>query len=300
MALFCQNMAAIALELAHDNPVYRQQARTLLRQSSAIAAASGPGADGLWDEEDGFFYDVLRQPDGSRRPLKVRSVVGLLPLAACTVVPPRMSAGFPPVLAGRDRTGLFALFDETRLRRILARMLDEREFLSPYGIRSLSKWHAANPYVLSFGEDAYYLRYTAGESDTAMFGGNSNWRGPVWVPVNVLLIRALLNLHAFFGDGFAVECPTGSGRWMSLYEVARDLSERLLALFRREAGAMRPLHGRRAAMLEREHWRDLVPFPEYFHGDDGTGLGASHQTGWTALVALLPMVLERGPVTPLT
>jgi hypothetical protein len=194
---------------------------------------------------------------------------------------------------------LFALFDETRLRRILARMLDENEFLGPAGIRSLSRWHADNPYVLTLGSSRYSVGYLPAESDNGMFGGNSNWRGPVWFPTNVMVIRALLNLHAYFGDEFTVECPTGSGRYRSLHEVADELGERLLSVFRADERGCRPVHGGRTVHADR-HWRDLLLFYEYFDGDTGAGLGASHQTGWTALVALLPLLLRRGPAPPLT
>jgi glycogen debranching enzyme len=322
MALFCQNLAAIALELARENPVYLDQAQTLLENFLWIAAAMGHDGDAMWDDEDGFFYDVLRRPDGTSMPLKVRSMVGLIPLAASTVLPAQVRQEFPGLVeeAGRfmrrhpavqhalwghgrqvDGSGpiLFALFDETRLRRILARMLDENEFLGPAGIRSLSRWHADNPYVLTLGSSRYSVGYLPAESDNGMFGGNSNWRGPVWFPTNVMVIRALLNLHAYFGDEFTVECPTGSGRYRTLHEVADELGERLLSVFRADERGCRPVHGGRTVHADR-HWRDLLLFYEYFDGDTGAGLGASHQTGWTALVALLPLLLRRGPAPPLT
>jgi hypothetical protein len=322
MALFCQHLAAIAVELARENPVYLDQAQTLLENFLWIAAAMGHDGLAMWDDEDGFFYDVLRRPDGTSVPLKVRSVVGLLPLAASTVVPAQLRTEFPALVesAGRfvaqhpavqaalwghgrqveaDGPILFALFDETRLRRILARMLDEDEFLGPAGIRSLSRWHADNPYVLTLDDQQYCVGYLPAESDSGMFGGNSNWRGPVWFPTNVLLIRALLNLHAYFGDEFTVECPTGSGRQRTLQGVAADISERLMTVFRADAGGHRPVHGARALHTD-PHWRDLLLFYEYFDGDTGAGLGASHQTGWTALVGLLPSLGRRGTEPPLT
>jgi hypothetical protein len=319
MALFCQNMAAIAAELARENPVYLDHAQSLLENFLWIVAAMG--RDGaMWDDEDGFFYDVLRRPDGSSVPLKVRSVVGLMPLAASTVVPAEMRDEFPGLVAGAgqfmarhpavrsalwgrgeqvDASGpiLFALFDETRLRRILARMLDESEFLGPAGIRSLSRWHAEHPYVLDLDGQQYGVGYVPAESDTGMFGGNSNWRGPVWFPTNVMLIRALLNLHAYFGDRFTVECPTGSGQYRTLHEVAKEISDRLTSVFLADADGRRPVHGTRSEQHADPHWRDLLLFYEYFDGDTGAGLGASHQTGWTGLVGLLPL-LFRGDAKP--
>jgi hypothetical protein len=264
----------------------------------------------LWDEEDGFFYDVLRHPDGNATPLKVRSAVGLLPLAAATVISADVRRDHPELVAGMrefldrhpavraalwghgaqadaDGPVLFSLFDESRLRRILARMLDEREFLGPHGIRSLSRWHCDHPYVIVVDGVAHRVGYLPAESDSGMFGGNSNWRGPVWFPINVLVIRALLHLHGYFGDGFTVECPTGSGRHLTLREVAADIGDRLLGTFLRGGDGRRPVHGGQTRFPE------LPLFYEYFHGDNGAGLGASHQTGWTALVALLPEVVTR-------
>ncbi|GLW90058.1 glucosidase [Actinokineospora globicatena] len=318
MALYAQSLARIALELAEDDPAYVEQAQTLLENYAWIAAATshvGPDGVGLWDEEDGFFYDVLRRPDGSSVPLKVRSVVGLIPLAAATVVDGGARTRFPGIVeettefldqhpavtaalwahgkqAQESGPALFALFDEQRLRRILARMLDEEEFLSPHGIRSVSRWHLANPYVFSVDGQEHGVGYLPAESDSGMFGGNSNWRGPVWFPINVMLIRGLLNLYAYFGEEFTVECPTGSGQLMTLREVAKEISERLTRLFLPGPDGGRPAHGRRALLRDDPHWRDLVLFHEYFHGDDGTGLGASHQTGWTGTVALLPLLFR--------
>jgi hypothetical protein len=318
MALYCQNMMQIAVELARENPVYLAQAQALLENFAWIAAATnhvGPAGAGLWDEQDGFFYDVLRQPDGSSIPLKVRSIVGLMPLAASTVISGSVRTDFPELvhsavqfldhhpavtaaLPGHGRqaqaTGpvLFALFDEDRLRRILARMLDEDEFLGPHGIRAVSRWHAEHPFVLKLGGQEYSVGYLPAESDSGMFGGNSNWRGPVWVPVNVMLIRALLNLYVFFGDEFTVECPTGSGRYLTLYQVADDIAGRLVSTFRRNADGRRPVHGGQQTMQTDPHWRDLLLFYEYFHGDNGAGIGASHQTGWTGMVGLLPLLFR--------
>ncbi len=318
MALFCQSLALIALELAADDPAYVEQAQALLENYAWIAAAAGhigPDGVGLWDEEDGFFYDVLRRPDGSAVPLKVRSAVGLVPLAAATVVDASVRTRFPGVVRdaaefldrhpavraalwnrGRqvDGTGpvLFALFDPDRLRRVLARVLDEAEFLSPYGIRSLSRYHLEHPYVFTVDGQEHRVGYLPGESDSGMFGGNSNWRGPVWFPVNLMLIRALLNLHRYFGDDFRAECPTGSGNLLTLHEVAREIGARLTRIFLPGPDGTRPVHG---GSRHDRHWRDLLPFHEYFHGDDGSGLGASHQTGWTATVALLPLLFKGEP-----
>ncbi len=318
MALYCQNMTMMAIELARENPIYLEQAQALLENFAWIAAATshvGPDGVSLWDEQDGFFYDVLRRPDGSSIPLKVRSIVGLMPLAAATVVDGAVRTEFPQLVAdtagfldrhpavaaalwGHGRQAqesgpaLFCLFDEERMRRILARMLDEDEFLGPHGIRSLSRWHADHPYAIKIGSQEYEVRYRPAESDSGMFGGNSNWRGPVWFPINLMLIRALLNLHLYFGDGYRVECPTGSGRQLNLYEVAREISDRLIGTFREDAGGHRPVHGGQPILQTDAYWRDLVLFYEYFHGDNGAGIGASHQTGWTGTVAVLPLLFR--------
>ena len=258
MALCTQNMMQIALELAREDPVYVEQALALFENFCWIAAATmhvGPDGVSMWNEEDGFFYDLLRRPDGSSVPLKVRSIVGLMPLAAATVIPASVRTEFPDLVEraaqflyrhpdvmqamwGRGRqieaTGpaLFALFDETRLRRILARMLDEEEFLGPHGIRSVSRWHKDHPYTFTVHGEEYSVGYLPAESDTGMFGGNSNWRGPVWMPINLILLRALVNIYAYEGDGFTVECPTGSGQQMNLFEVAQEIGLRLARIFR--------------------------------------------------------------------
>jgi hypothetical protein len=318
MALYSQNMTQIALELARETPIYREQAQALLENFAWIAAATnhvGPDGISLWDEEDGFFYDVLRRPDGSSVPLKVRSIVGLMPLAAATVLDASVRTESPELVEAADEffsrhpavraaiwghgrqveaTGpvLFSLFDETRLRRILARMLDEEEFLGPHGIRAVSRWHAEHPYVFTVGGQEYSVGYRPAESDTGMFGGNSNWRGPVWFPINVMLVRALLHLYVFYGEEFRVECPTGSGQQLNLYEVAREISDRLVGTFLRDADGRRPVHGGQPILQNDPHWRDLLLFYEYFHGDNGAGIGASHQTGWTGTVALLPLLFH--------
>ncbi len=319
MALYCQNMFQMALELAREDPVYVDQAQSLLENFLWIAAATshvGPDGTSLWDEEDGFFYDVLRRPDGSGVPLKVRSVVGLMPLAAATVIEGSVRDEFPQMVdeavaflashpavtaalpqGGRQaRAGgplVFAMFDESRLRRLLARMLDESEFLGPHGIRSVSRWHLEHPFVFTADGQEHRVGYLPAESDSGMFGGNSNWRGPVWVPINVMLIRALLNLYVYFGDEFTVECPTGSGRTLNLYQVAAEISNRVVGAFLRSADGRRPIHGGQPVLQDDPHWRDLVLFYEYLHGDNGAGIGASHQTGWTGLVAVLPLIFQR-------
>ncbi|MBV9445151.1 MAG: hypothetical protein JO345_04540 [Streptosporangiaceae bacterium] len=245
----------------------------------------------------------------------MRSVVGLMPLAAATVFSDAVRTGFPQIPADAadflarhpavtaampghggqveaEGPVLLALFDGDRLRRILARMLDEREFLRPHGIRAVSRWHAEHPYVLKLDGQEYGVGYLPAESDSGMFGGNSNWRGPVWFPINMMLIRALLNLYVFYGDGFTVECPTGSGRQRNLLQVASEISDRLLSTFRKDADGHRPVHGGQPILRDDPHWQDLLLFYEYFHGDNGAGIGASHQTGWTGTVALLPLLFR--------
>jgi len=310
MALFSQNMTELAVELVAHDPTYEDMVTKFIEHFLYIAAAMNqPGSDGMWDEEDGFYYDLLRLPDGSAKRLKVRSMVGLLPLCATTVTEkwqrehiPRTTAAYqarlrqmPQLLKsihptgpghfGVAERGIIALLNPERLRRILSKMLDENEFLSPYGIRSLSKFHERNPYVLHVGGQEYRVDYLPGESNTGMFGGNSNWRGPVWMPVNAMIIRALLNFYLYYGDNFKIECPTGSGKMMNLFEVSKDIADRLSRIFLREEGGRRPVYGRTEKFQSDSHWRDHILFYEYFHGDSGAGLGASHQTGWTGLVA---------------
>jgi hypothetical protein len=312
MALFTQNMGELSIELAAHDPVYEDMASKFVEHFLYIAAAmNNPGPDGMWDEEDGFYYDLLRLPDGSATRLKVRSMVGLLPLCATTVIEewqrervPQTTATYqararqmPELLEsihptgpghfGVAERGIMALVNPERLRRILSKMLDENEFLSPYGIRSLSKFHEHNPYIFHTGGQEYRVDYLPAESNTGMFGGNSNWRGPVWMPVNALLIRALLSFYLYYGDNFKVECPTGSGRMMNLFGVAKEISDRLTRIFLRDAQGRRPVYGGTEEFQNDPHWRDCILFYEYFHGDNGAGLGASHQTGWTGLVAKL-------------
>ena len=310
MALFSQNMAELAVELVAHDPTYEDMVTKFGEHFFYIAAAMNqPGSEGMWDEEDGFYYDLLRLPDGSAKRLKVRSMVGLLPLCATTVIEkwqrelvPRTTAAYqarmrqmPQLIKSIHPTGpghfgvadrgIIALLNPERLRRILSRMLDENEFLSPYGIRSLSKFHERHPYVLHVGGQEYRVDYLPAESNTGMFGGNSNWRGPVWMPVNAMIIRALLNFYLYYGDNFKIECPTGSGKMMNLFEVSKDIADRLSRIFLREEGGRRPVYGRTEKFQSDPHWRDHILFYEYFHGDNGAGLGASHQTGWTGLVA---------------
>jgi hypothetical protein len=309
MALFCQNMTEIAAELAMHSPGYSDMASKFAQHFLWIAAAMMRGGEGtgMWDEADGFFYDVLRLPDGRAQRLKVRSMVGLLPLCAVTEFDGRLLAKYPelghrfqtfldsrpelrafihdPAKPGYAGRRLGAILDEAKLRRVLATMLDEREFLSPYGIRSISRYHAEHPYVFHLGNEEYRVPYLPAESDSGMFGGNSNWRGPIWMPVNGLIIRALLQYFAYYGKEFTVECPTGSGRYLTLYEVAEEITRRLASIFLRDPHGHRPVYGGTGKFQEDPHWRDLLLFYEYFHGDNGAGLGASHQTGWTGIVA---------------
>jgi hypothetical protein len=312
MALFSQNMLELAVELAVHDPTYEEMVFKFAEHFYFIAAAMNKaGQDGMWDEEDGFYYDLLRLPDGSATRLKVRSMVGLLPLCATTVFEKEQRERVPRALAGFQRRlsrmpelmqsmhptgpghlgvaerGIIALLNPERLRRVLEKMLDENEFLSPYGIRSLSKFHEKNPFIFNVQGQEYRVDYLPAESNTGMFGGNSNWRGPVWMPVNVMLIRALLGFYAYYGDGFKIECPTGSGKLMNLFEVAKEISDRLAGIFLRDAQGRRPVYGGTEKFQTDPHWRDHILFYEYFHGDSGAGLGASHQTGWTGAVAKL-------------
>ena len=319
VALFCQNMLEIGVELAAENPEgYSDMVAKYLDHFLWIARAMNKvGPDGMWDEEDGFYYDVLRLPDGSARRLKVRSMVGLLPLCATTVIEawqrervPVVSQMFeerlqrmrsllkyihPTGLAHRgvEDRGIAALVNPERLRRILTRMLDESEFLSPYGIRALSRYHIDHPYVVNVAGREYRVDYLPAESDSGMFGGNSNWRGPVWMPVNALLLRALLQFYEYYGDNFKIECPTGSGRLMNLYQVAEEIARRLISIFLRDESGRRPVYGGTEKFQTDPHWKDNILFYEYFHADNGAGLGASHQTGWTGLVAKLIEIFGR-------
>ncbi|MCL4806278.1 MAG: glucosidase [Thermoanaerobaculia bacterium] len=314
MAFYCQNMLDIAAILAEEDPAYEEVAFKFVQHFAWIAYAMdriGEHHDEMWDEEDGFFYDVLRLPHGGATRLKVRSMVGLLPLCAATVFEgealerlprlkelialfrkrhPDVFSHIAPTADGfvgyRNRR-LLSVLTKKKLERVLAYLLDEDEFLSPCGIRSLSKFHERHPFVFHVDGQAHVVSYLPAESDNGMFGGNSNWRGPVWMPVNVLIVRGLLNLYGFYGKDFTVECPTGSGNRMTLFEVAKEITRRLAAIFLRDGNGRRPVYGGTAKFQEDPHWRDLILFYEYFHGDNGAGLGASHQTGWTGCIAPL-------------
>ena len=311
MGFFCLVMMKISLELAAADSAYEDMAIKFYEHFLWIAlAVSGDtrGGAGLWDEEDGFYYDVLRLPDGSALPLKVRSLVGLMPLIAVETIQQETLDRFPsfaqsirwlcrhrPHLAGnlasaelpgKGSAHLFAMPDPERLRRVLRYLLDEREFFSPYGIRSLSKAHDS-PYEIDLGGQRFGIQYWPGESRSRMFGGNSNWRGPIWVPINYLLIEALRKHHEYYGDEFQVECPAGSGVMLSLSQVADELTRRLLRIFLMDEHSERPVLRQRSSHQSEASDRGRVLFYEYFHGDTGAGLGASHQTGWTGLVAAL-------------
>jgi len=312
MTLFSQNMLDLAFEITLHDPTYEPMLTKFTEHFYYIASAMNrPGDEGMWDEEDGFYYDLLRLPDGSSQRLKVRSMVGLLPLCATSVtekwqrerVPQTMRTMYErlrrmpelfgsihptgPGHFGVAERGILALLNPERLRRVLTKMLDEDEFLSPYGIRSLSKFHEKHPFIFNIGGQEYRVDYLPAESNTGMFGGNSNWRGPIWMPVNVLIIRALQIFYLYYGDNFKVEFPTGSGNMMNLFEVSKEISNRLTRIFTRDKQGRRPVYGGSEKFQSDPHWRDYILFYEYFHGDNGAGLGASHQTGWTGLVAKL-------------
>ena len=312
VSLFAQNMLEIAVELAAEDSHYEDMATKFAEHFLWIAhAMNRAGKEGMWDEQDGFYYDVLRLPDGSTQRLKVRSMVGLLPICATTVIEPwqrervakvantlqerlhrmpELRASIHPTGPGHlgyGERGIAALVNPDRLRRILTRMLDENEFLSPYGIRALSRYHNDHPYIVKVNGNEFRVNYLPAESDTGMFGGNSNWRGPIWMPVNALLIRALMSFYLYYGDSFKIECPTGSGQMMNLFQVAREIANRLTRIFLREKSGRRPVYGGTEKFQTDPYWKDNILFYEYFHGDNGAGLGASHQTGWTGLVAKL-------------
>ena len=312
MALFAQAMFEMGLELAHNDPTFEEPALRYFEHFLRIATAMdrlGDLDDEMWDEKDGFFYDVLRFPNQSATRLKVRSIVGLLPLCASTVIEAESVSKFPRLIerarrfikyrgdlidniARPDRPGvanrlLLSVLNEANLRRVLACMLDEREFLSPFGIRALSRDHLEHPHEFDVHGEAYRVSYEPAESTTGLFGGNSNWRGPIWFPVNAMIIRALIQLYSYYGEDFKVECPTDSGSLMMLFEVARELKQRLASIFLRNSEGRRPVFGDEKKFQTDPHWRDCLLFYEYFHGDNGAGIGASHQTGWTGLIAKL-------------
>ncbi len=312
MAMYTLNLLAIALELAKDDPVYEDMASKFWEHFIYIAhAMSHRGRDsmGLWNEEDGFFYDVLKLPDGTQFPMKIRSMVGLIPLFAVETLEPEVLDRLPgfkrrlewfvdnrPDLTtdiacmqsqGLGERRLLSIANQDQLRHILRYMLDEKEFLSPYGVRALSRFHREHPYTLNVMGTEHRVDYQPGESSTGLFGGNSNWRGPVWFPVNFLLVESLQKFHHYLGDGFRVEFPTGSGKMLTLWDVAGELSRRMTNIFLKDDKGRRPVFGDLETFQTDPHWRDLVLFHEYFNGDSGAGVGASHQTGWTGIVTKL-------------
>ncbi len=311
MGMYCLNMLAIALELARENPAYEDVASKFFEHFVYICEAmnnlGGQNIE-LWDRSDGFYYDVLHRDNGQAMPLKIRSMVGLIPLFAVETLDSEIVDKLPgfkrrmqwfienrPALGEHVETQslddgprrFLSLVNRHRLKRVLAYMLDENEFLSPYGIRAVSRYHLEHPYKLPVNGTEYRVDYEPAESSTGLFGGNSNWRGPIWFPVNYLLIESLQKFHFFLGDHYQVECPTGSGQWTDLWTVAGEISQRLTAIFLRDERGRRPVFGGVEKFQSDPHWRDLIPFYEYFHGDNGAGIGASHQTGWTALIAKL-------------
>ncbi len=312
MGMYCLNMLAISLELAREDPAYEDVASKFFEHFVYIADAinsHGTENKSLWNEEDGFFYDAIHFPSGEQRSLKVRSMVGLIPLFAVETLEPELIARLPgfqrrmkwfldnmPGFASRVDSSqnspngvrrLLSLVDRKQLVRILGYMVNKEEFFSPHGLRALSKYHAANPFILPVNGNEYRVDYEPGESQTGLFGGNSNWRGPIWFPLNFLMIESLQKFHHYYGDDFRVECPTGSGQQMSLWEVGAELSRSLTHIFLRDENGRRPVHGANEKFQNDPLWRDLILFYEYFHGDTGAGLGASHQTGWTGLVSKL-------------
>jgi len=312
MAMYSLNMLAMALELASEDPAYEDVASKFWEHFTQIAyAMNNRGGDGvsLWDDEDGFFYDVLHVPNQGEFPMKIRSMVGLIPLYAVDTLEPELLKRLPNFkrrlewfLANRPgythnqacmftpglgERRLMSIVDGEKLRRILRYMLDENEFLSPYGIRAVSRYHKDHPYVLRLGSDEHRLEYEPGESSTGLFGGNSNWRGPIWFPVNFLIIESLQKFHHYLGQEYKVECPTGSGNLLTLWELSQEISRRLARTFLRDQNGFRAVHGASDKFQSDPHWKDLILFYEYFHGDNGRGVGASHQTGWTGVVAKL-------------
>jgi hypothetical protein len=321
MVFFSQQMLQIAVELALHDPLYEDFVVKFFEHTMWISGAMdriGTDQDELWDEEDGFFYDVLQFPDGTATRIKVRSLVGLLSLMAVVVFPQETLDKLPrfrkksqrffekhpelqhnihlPTQPGVRGSMLLAILNEDKLRRVLARMLDESEFLGEYGIRSLSRDHLENPYCFKHEGSEYKVGYVAGDSTSSMFGGNSNWRGPIWMPVNYLLLRALLQLYGYYGNSFKVEYPTGSGIYLTLYEVYTKVAERLEKIFLKDSTGRRAVNGKHEKFQADPHWRDLILFYEYFNGDSGAGIGASHQTGWTGCVARIIQTL--GYFTP--
>jgi hypothetical protein len=318
MAMYCLNLLRISIELAQHNPVYEDIATKFLEHFLAIAAAIngvGEGAMGLWDEADQFYYDHLSLPDGRNLPLRIHSIVGLIPMFAVQSIEPAIISRLPefsarlewylkhrPDLAslvsnwelpGQGNRRLLSLLRGHRMKALLGRMLDETRFLSDHGIRSLSREHEAEPFRIDIDGQTYEVPYWPAESRSRLFGGNSNWRGPVWMPINFLIIESLQRFHHYYGDDFKIECPTGSGRWLNLDEVADELSRRLGGLFLVGADGKRPVLDYHPKLVGDPHFRNHLLFHEYFHADNGRGIGASHQTGWTGVVAKL---LQRTPM----
>jgi hypothetical protein len=310
--MYCLNMLAIALELAKDDPAYEDVASKFFEHFVYIARAMNDiGTDGvsLWDEEDGFYYDVLHLPNGEEHFLKIRSMVGLIPLFAVETLEPEIIDRLPGFkrrmqwfidnhpdvpehieMTQRSARGvrrLLSLCNRKQLKRVLSRMLDETEFLSPYGIRALSRYHLDHPYEVFVNGNSSRVDYEPAESSTGVFGGNSNWRGPIWMPVNYLLIESLQKFHHYYGEDFQVPCPARSKKNFDLWQVASEISRRLGHIFVRGKDGRRPVAGALENFQSDPHWRDLILFHEYFHGDNGAGIGANHQTGWTGLVAKL-------------
>jgi hypothetical protein len=310
MVFFSQQMLRISVELALHYPMFEEFVTKFFEHTMWIAGAMdrmGSAQDSMWNEEDGFYYDVLRMPDGQSFQMKVRSMVGLLPLTAVAIFEndplerlpefarranefmmrhPELKANLHvPGTQGSAGRRMLATVNEDKLRRILAKMLDEKEFFGPHGIRALSRYHVDNPFVFNLGGQESRVSYLPGDSDSGMFGGNSNWRGPVWMPVNFLLYVALMRLGAYYGDTFKMECPTGSGKMMNLAEVAKVLGERLIGTFVKDKSGRRPVFGGAEKFQTDPQWKDNILFYEYFHGDTGAGVGASHQTGWTGCIA---------------
>jgi hypothetical protein len=311
MAMYCLDMLSISMELARDDNAYEDVASKFFEHfvniSKAMNDMGGEGI-GLWNEQDGFYYDVLHTPEAQHIPMRVRSMVGLIPLFAAETFEPEdygKLTGFrtrmqwfldhnPDVrdhidMSRKTKDGsrlLLTIANRKKLERIYRYLFDENEFLSPHGVRALSKFHAANPFMLHVDGQTHSVDYEPGESTSGMFGGNSNWRGPVWFPMNFLLIESMQRIHYYYGDEFKVECPVGSGKQMTLWQAAGEISHRLSHIFLRRDGK-RPVYGDVSVFQDDPHWRDLILFYEYFHGETGAGLGANHQTGWTALVAKL-------------
>ena len=314
MGFYCLVLLKISLELAREDPVYQDTASKFFEHFLRIARAmTGDfrGGLSLWDEADGFFYDALNTPDGRVTPLKVRSLVGLMPLLAVETLEHDLVDSLPVFkrrlnwffenrvylrdsgnvacvkAEGENARRLLSIVNRDRLEKVLGPMLDENEFLSEFGIRSVSRYHKDHPYTFDVDGRTYSIGYQPAESQSGLFGGNSNWRGPIWFPINYLLIESLQKFHHYYGDTFKVACPTGSGQMMNLGEVATELSRRLIRLFLRNDTGQRPIYGGMHKFQDDPQWRDHILFNEYFHGDNGAGLGAAHQTGWTGLVAKL-------------